>query len=225
MQQKVKCLTIDKGGVIDVADPQAWARKINASMADSVAAIIATGQAFIDAKKTLKHGEFERMFANHADPLPEPVACSHDTAKRLMAVARNPALSNGAHAPLLPPSWTTLYELTKLPEDKLETAITEGWVKPDTQRADVKEIRERLGVDAPKKKSAPQHAEEGDDSPFNEAEDRFIDGLEEKIVKEAMKLASGRVELFFTKLRATVKCAETRVKNMTAANMEDADAD
>ncbi|GLI94309.1 hypothetical protein [Methylocystis echinoides] len=122
-------------------------------MAESVSAIIATGLAFIEAKKALPHGQFERLFANHADPLPEPVACSHDTAKRLMAIARTPALSKGAHAPLLPTSWTTLYELTKLPEDKLEIALSEGWVRPETQRGDVKEIRERLGVESKPRKA------------------------------------------------------------------------
>lgn len=60
-----------------------------------------------------------------------------------MAVARNPAISKTAHAPLLPASWMTLYELTKLPGDKLEIALSEGWVRPETQRGDVKHIRER----------------------------------------------------------------------------------
>jgi hypothetical protein len=48
----------------------------------------------------------------------------------------------------LPVSWGTLYELTKLPEDKLEIALSEGWVRPETQRGDVKNIRERLGVES-----------------------------------------------------------------------------
>lgn len=42
-----------------------------------------------------------------------------------MAIHDNPILSNAAHGQHLPPSWYTLYELTKLPapfvEDMLET--------------------------------------------------------------------------------------------------------
>ena len=36
------------------------------------------------------------------------------TARRLMAIARDPRISNRTHASLLPPSWMTLFELTKL---------------------------------------------------------------------------------------------------------------
>jgi hypothetical protein len=88
--------------------------------AQRVAAIIATGQAFIDAKKSLPHGQFERLFANHADPLPEPVTCSPDWARRFMAIARNKALTNGNYGSHLPASIHTLADLSKLPEDKLE---------------------------------------------------------------------------------------------------------
>jgi hypothetical protein len=49
------------------------------------------------------------------------------TAQRLMAVARNRELVNAAHASHLPPSWMTLYELTKLPEPELHAAIADGW--------------------------------------------------------------------------------------------------
>jgi len=39
------------------------------------------------------------------------------TAQRLMAVAADARLANPTHVSLLPPSWGTLYELTKLPDD------------------------------------------------------------------------------------------------------------
>ena len=39
---------------------------------------------------------------------------SPQTARKLMAVANHPVLSNHAHVRVLPPSWGTLYELTKL---------------------------------------------------------------------------------------------------------------
>ena len=34
----------------------------------------------------------------------------------LMAIAEHPAISNTNHGSYLPPSWGTLYELTKVPE-------------------------------------------------------------------------------------------------------------
>lgn len=135
-------------------DPQEWARKINISMASSVAAIIETGRAFLDAKKELDHGDFQRLFANHPDPLPEPVSCSPGTAQRLMKIASNPVLAKAAHAPVLPCSWMTLYELTKVPDDRLEIALQEGWIRPEMQRSDVKELR---GIErTPQKARAPK---------------------------------------------------------------------
>jgi hypothetical protein len=148
--------------VEQINDAQGWARRINSSMAESVAAIIATGQAFIDAKRALPHGQFERLFANHADALPEPVTCSQNTANQLMAIGRRFAKS--AYVQTLPPYWGTLYELTKLPEDKLEIALSEGWVRPETQRGDVKDIRERLGVESkPRKARAHKRVEPAED--------------------------------------------------------------
>lgn len=48
------------------------------------------------------------------------------TARRLMAVARDERLANRAHAHVLPPSWFTLYELTKLDDDAFARAIEQG---------------------------------------------------------------------------------------------------
>jgi hypothetical protein len=127
-------------------DAAFWARKINAAIADSVAAIIATGQALIDAKGELPHGQFERLFANHPNPLPEPVNCTPDWARRFMSIASNALIANGKYASHFPQSIETLSALAKLPEDKLEVALSEGWVRPEMQKADVKEIKGRLGI-------------------------------------------------------------------------------
>lgn len=46
-----------------------------------------------------------------------------------MAIAANAALSNRKHTFVLPPAVETLADLSKLPEDKLEIALAEGWVR------------------------------------------------------------------------------------------------
>jgi hypothetical protein len=48
-----------------------------------------------------------------------------------MAVAQHPVIAKGTHASLLPPSWTTLYALTRLPEETLEAKIAEGVIHAD----------------------------------------------------------------------------------------------
>jgi hypothetical protein len=45
------------------------------------------------------------MVKKHFDPR---------TARMLMTVAKHPIISNRNHGSVLPPSWRTLYELTKL---------------------------------------------------------------------------------------------------------------
>lgn len=51
-----------------------------------------------------------------------------------MEVSRNEVISNANHGSFLPPSWRTLYELSRLPDAALEKAITDGVVNPDMQR-------------------------------------------------------------------------------------------
>ncbi len=52
------------------------------------------------------------------------------SAQMLMTVAEHPTLSNTKHVSLLPPSWGTLYELTKLPDKALDNAFRDGVITP-----------------------------------------------------------------------------------------------
>jgi hypothetical protein len=56
------------------------------------------------------------------------------SARMLMAIAANPVLSDRKHVSDLPPSWGTLYQLSRLPEDRLLAAIESGEVTPGTER-------------------------------------------------------------------------------------------
>lgn len=56
----------------------------------------------------LGHGHWLAMFQNKEVPFGER------TGQMLMTVADDGQVSNAKHASLLPPSWYTLYELTKL---------------------------------------------------------------------------------------------------------------
>ena len=49
---------------------------------------------------------------------------SASTARRLMAISEDMRLSNPAHGQLLPQSWRTLYELTKLDDAAFNDALT-----------------------------------------------------------------------------------------------------
>jgi hypothetical protein len=93
----------------------------------------------IAAKQALPHGEWEQMFA-----CARPVKVSIRSAQMLMKVAGHPVLAKTNHGSLLPPSWRTLYELTKLPDAVLRKALTDGRIHPDMQRREVVALRDRL---------------------------------------------------------------------------------
>jgi hypothetical protein len=60
----------------------------------------------IDARKELAHGEFLAMIKND-------LPFGEDTAERLIKIAHDPRLSNSAHGRILPPSWRTLFTVSR----------------------------------------------------------------------------------------------------------------
>jgi hypothetical protein len=112
------------------------------------------------AKSDLDHGEFETMVRDDLKMDPS-------TARRLMAIAEHPIISNRAHGHVLPPSWRTLYELTKLPDATLKAAIRDGLIGPEMERKDVVKL-----------KPPPEEEVEPEDPPEPVAEEE--DSEEEK---------------------------------------------
>ncbi|MDU8946116.1 DUF3102 domain-containing protein [Ovoidimarina sediminis] len=110
-----------------------WSHAIRARWQDSVDAILDVGRMLTEAKANLPHGQFGRLFA---EDNPERLPFTDATARKLMAISRHAALGNRAHVHALPPAWGTLYELSKLPEDKLEGAFSAGLIHPEMERQD-----------------------------------------------------------------------------------------
>jgi len=112
---------------IEPRTAQEFAERISACWRRSVEAIFEAGRWLIRAKDKLEHGQFEAMVEGNL-----PFGAS--TAQRIMAIARDPRLSNPAHGQLLPPSWRTLYELTKLSDSEFTHGIESGVIRPDMER-------------------------------------------------------------------------------------------
>jgi hypothetical protein len=123
------------------ADHHVWAARITACWRASVEAILEVGRLLIAAKEALPHGQFGPMIKSE-------LPFTESTAQRLMTIAADQRLSNPAHVQHLPPSWGTLYELTKLPDDEFEAKISDGTIRPDMMRRDL----------APPKAEAPPPA-------------------------------------------------------------------
>jgi hypothetical protein len=146
MNEKLERRTTE---VVPIGDEAAmWAARVKARLGEAVAAIVATGQELVAAKAALKHGEWGRLFADHPLHVVNPLPMSATKAQRFMAIARHPVLANPAHAPLLPPSWCTLYELTKVRPDVLEEALAAGDIDVDFERGQVDILVSRSDLQA-----------------------------------------------------------------------------
>lgn len=95
---------------VEPATTSEWPDKISSAWQKSVEGIIETGQLLIEAKINLPHGEFTKMIKNR-------LPFSEQTARKLMAVASDERIVNHALVRVLPSSWGTLYELTKLDDN------------------------------------------------------------------------------------------------------------
>jgi hypothetical protein len=115
-------------------DRAGWAARIGESWRQALDGVLETGRALVEAKAALPHGEFLAMIETD-------LPFGADTVQRLMKIARNPQLANTDHNRLLPTSWQTLYELTKLDDATLAAAFADGRIRPDMERADAALLR------------------------------------------------------------------------------------
>ncbi len=107
-----------------------WANRIRATMTKSVEAIIETGLELKRCKAELGHGNMEAAA--------QQAGMSARSAQRLMAISGKPQIRHNVS--YLPPSWGTLYDLSRLDAPVLEAAIADGRVRPDMTRKDVKQL-------------------------------------------------------------------------------------
>jgi len=98
----------------------------------SVESIIETGRRVQVALSELPHGEKATLW--------ERLPFGERTGQRLVAIGLHPHISNPTHVSVLPPSWGTLYELTKLTDEQWERGVSEGLIHPGMERKHVKQL-------------------------------------------------------------------------------------
>ena len=121
------------GEVISGEHWRFYADRITATWQKATGSIIETGALLLEAKDKVEHGEFEEMIERELPFGPR-------AARMLMDIARNPILSDRTHGSVLPPSWRTLYELTRVPADVLIAKIEDHSINPGMERKDVAAI-------------------------------------------------------------------------------------
>lgn len=117
-------------------DPEAWAIRIAARWRMGVESIIATGRLIIEAKAALPHGQFGTMIR-------EQLPFGERQAQMLMVIGAHPRMSNPQYVSLLPPTLGTIYDATRLSDDEWEMGVESGIIRPDMERADIDQIRQR----------------------------------------------------------------------------------
>lgn len=113
--------------------PEFWAKEIQTAYQQTVQCYIRTGALLIGAKDRLLHGDFEKM-------VKRDLPFSKRKAEMLMKIARHLALVNPKHFSVLPPYWSTLHELTRLPPQILLEKIQDGTIHPKFMRKKVVDL-------------------------------------------------------------------------------------
>jgi hypothetical protein len=108
--------------------------QITACCQRGVENILTAGRLLIEAKTKLPPGTFQVMIKTKLPFSPR-------TAQMLMCIAEHPVISNANHGSHLPPSWRTLYELTKIPHKMLLAKIADGTIRADLERKDVARLK------------------------------------------------------------------------------------
>jgi hypothetical protein len=133
------------------AEVKAVLKKSRVHAQEMISLWVKAGQLLIEQKDSpeIEHGDWLPFLAE--------VGIDEDKAARLMAIARHPVLSQNPHVRNLPPHYSTLAILSRLPEERLEQLIGDGTVHPDMERSDAEAIawRDRLDRSA----ALPMHVE------------------------------------------------------------------
>jgi hypothetical protein len=117
--------------------PKDWAEVISTSWTDNTAGVFKTGNYLLAACDQLG-----KDYVVTKLKLP----FGKRTAERLMAIAGNPVLAT--HVSQLPPCWSTLYELSRLNDDVLKSALANGRIHLGMERKDTLALKPKTTTGA-----------------------------------------------------------------------------
>jgi len=126
---------------------QELADQITQDIGQAVEKILAIGRRLLATRKTLKHGDWERLFKGHSRAVANPVPFSVKTALMYMKIAEHPILSNSNLGYCLPPSWRTLYVLSLLPDACIAALLQKGQITPETTRRQIECLHENYELE------------------------------------------------------------------------------
>ena len=147
------------GTIVENRTPEQWAQAIRADLGQAVAGFVAAGKHLAEAKKSLPRGEWEPWCKKE-------VGIDPATAWTLMQLPKHEVIGNLVHVQELPPSWRTLYELSRLEPPLLMAAIEAGDIHAELERkqavAVVAEYKKAAAIEAAKSVQPGQWWQLGD---------------------------------------------------------------
>lgn len=116
--------------------PQDFAAAINGAWRETVDGVLRTAELYYEAHRDLGTNGWQDLLAHvpHAD----------STARRLVCVGRwRDGAGSWVPVSMLPPSWGTLYALSRVPASELRSAIAAGRVHAGMERKDAEALLPR----------------------------------------------------------------------------------
>ena len=113
----------------EAARVEYWAQKIEKAWRETVQSILDVGALLVKAHGDIEErgGDFGELVGR--EPHPQRLPFGFRAAYQLMAVARDQRFV--PHVGQLPPSWGTLYQLTRLKDDEFNSLLRDGVIRPD----------------------------------------------------------------------------------------------
>jgi hypothetical protein len=163
-----------------------YANRFNVAWRKAVEGVIEAGRILVEAKEALS-GRFIGFVQSRLGMHPT-------TAQRLMAIAGDAWITDAAHVRHLPPSWGTLYLISRLAVVERERLLEIGCIRPDMQRADVeKAIRQLRGSGSTNRKKPAEPKVEPWVQP-KPAVERMVAAMARNAEQEAEALAEIEAE-------------------------------
>jgi N6-adenosine-specific RNA methylase IME4 len=109
-----------------------WAERVRASIRKTFASALETGTLLIEAKDALPRGQWL--------PMLKKVGLHPRKAQMIMRVATDARFANASPDSHLPPCYTTLDAIRRLPEELYQRLLADGTINPAVTRAEIKAI-------------------------------------------------------------------------------------
>ena len=125
-----------------------WKSEIKFAWNKATEAFLQVGNLLSQSKESLEHGDFLKMIENDLPFSPR-------TSQMLMVIANDKRLTNTNYSSYLPPSWRTLYELTKLDDVSFKKSVKDGNIHSDMFQKEAIRLRKRFDYELDEKERIP----------------------------------------------------------------------